>query len=55
LFVFVVDYVTRVTYDSGTIQNCAWTIMPMGDDGVGRHRGGKPAPLTGDAQMTNFS
>jgi Magnesium chelatase, subunit ChlI C-terminal len=23
---FVVDYVTRVTYDSGTIQNCAWTV-----------------------------
>jgi hypothetical protein len=23
---FVVDYVTRFTYDSGTIQNCAWTL-----------------------------
>jgi hypothetical protein len=23
---FVVDYVTRVTYESGTIQNCAWTV-----------------------------
>jgi predicted ATPase with chaperone activity len=23
---FVVDYVTRVTYDSCTIQNCAWTV-----------------------------
>jgi hypothetical protein len=26
---FVVDYVTRAAYDSGTIQNCAWTFVSM--------------------------
>jgi hypothetical protein len=30
LFHFVVDYVTRVTYDSGTIQNCALIIAGGG-------------------------
>jgi NADPH:quinone reductase-like Zn-dependent oxidoreductase len=35
LFVFVVDYVTRVAYDSGTIQNCAWTFV---FDSAGRRR-----------------
>jgi hypothetical protein len=28
---FVVDYVTRVTYDSGTIEKCAWTTGAMLD------------------------
>jgi hypothetical protein len=31
---FVVDYVTRVGYESGTIKNCAWTTAAAGGAGA---------------------